>query len=1598
MQLTVGERLEGSGTEQQPGGYVVTGVVSETPWYGLYAAKKVFYNFDFTAKRVRETDEKEWLDVFLRTIRYPILDQADYVSRRRALARAEVRAVLGSRHSNLWPEPIDLVELEESRDPFSFAVEGSDGREPIVVFARPHGRFLPAWLNQVLPVSSVLAVLAELLEFIHQAHAEGLLLLGLSPDAVVIDALERVHYVGSDMAVSQANPMLTERNGSDAWSRFFPPERFPRGFAATECFLPGRRPDRRSDLYAWGCLVYLLLTGESPVQLAQDQGRRWALFQDEHFARLHAALNGVPGATLKTWADQLGIPSTALAVDWPGHLTLVMRQVLSPNPNRRPGTVAELRSWFVVLPPPAVSGMVALQLMAGEAKLLLDCSALETDLRLRIRRGRGAAPVNPEGGEVVYDGPVRPIVVDGDLPLSEDPTPTFYTVWTAKGGDGQATYSAAVSEGLWQPSPANLVRWADQQAEASPDPLAYPPRVAMVLSAIDPVEAASSLARSTVPRVRSWGLHRVEQALHSALRYTVAEPVLWQYLRDPLGEVRQAAAVAVWNHSYASDDETLLRLLEALEAPPLDTSPPLVSFLNQLGLPDSRIAQLLQALEQRRPTTCPLCQQRITMGERVRHLCATHGYVSYEGDAIPYVAAVARLWERVLHRQETLAHDRLLALYQNVTPVGAPQPPGLTRYVADLGKRMLGQPLTGGTLGLAVPVALPFAAFDNYTAMLRSCSSFLPIVRAMLQLGNPQVRDLGRNVLLPVLAEGLRGAPATPEAVWAALEDVCPGAALIEERLRLCQRLPGFGADAAAVSACAARLEDERLVACSACGAQIRSKDIEAHLRRAHNIYEFRGVQRSLEETRWVLLNAVCGVPTDPRAWRHLRGLATDRFPQDADRTLVTWLYQHLKDLDSDKRPSAAVGVAEALAGDDRAAAILSILVGPGKNPSYEQLGRRIALELAARLPAPVADETMAQVNPLLSDKELPRKGRQRAVVALLKSTGRSGPAALDLLRAYVAGSGKLRSIEKLRQLEQRFGQAPAIDELTRALEDEVRMTCPRCPTQLRKKDMVGHLWERHSLVLDGQQVREPWRVLADWVVDYNLEKDPELLQRCRQLAQRVNGEAGVTRLHRMMLGRGVQDPDIAAALVAQAKARQSSLCPYCRDFVPGPAPPEPEALTWERDHVEGEGYRIELAEGGVVPKLRIESPDAVLYDSREPGRWVTRRGALLLVMGVVPFMISLLWGATRGQVSFALIVLLAGIIGLVMAGFVYIFWPAPAPARLRLLRAAWNRLVPEMVHEPLDRAEWAVLHGLAQRSAEVESGEPGTGLLAECCEAVSEAGTTDALAGVCLAELCRLYLPRLRESGGDVALFVADRLAAVFAGRASPFLLGALCEQIQASGAEWQPADRRRLGVLVAERAFAQGLSADDLVDIARVFPAAEVLGLDDRWRWGQLDLLWSMAGTRAWEKTGLASTVFEMARASAEGEALLAESPNLLLCVRRQALHVTSSGIWILGHTVTTRPDEKEIVWEWSAAEQGYLIEIGNHVLRTKQKPHDLVIELKAWLRFYFVDFLPKLPTGRGPVSEAAQRMWQPLRTPCRECNRPLVPCVGEVGIALR
>src|SRR5262249_9155184 len=46
------------------------------------------------------------------------------------------------------------------------------------------------------------------------------------------------------------------------------------------------------------------------------------------------------------------------------------------------------------------------------------------------------------------------------------------------------------------------------------------------------------------------------------------------------------------------------------------------------------------------------------------------------------------------------------------------------------------------------------------------------------------------------------------------------------------------------------------------------------------------------------------------------------------------------------------------------------------------------------------------------------------------------------------------------------------------------------------------------------------------------------------------------------------------------------------------------------------EGYCIDVSEQGWAPKLTVQTPQGELYAGREPGRWLTRKGATLMLVG----------------------------------------------------------------------------------------------------------------------------------------------------------------------------------------------------------------------------------------------------------------------------------------------------------------------------------------------------------------------------------------------
>src|SRR5262249_29193687 len=150
---------------------------------------------------------------------------------------------------------------------------------------------------------------------------------------------------------------------------------------------------------------------------------------------------------------------------------------------------------------------------------------------------------------------------------------------------------------------------------------------------------------------------------------------------------------------------------------------------------------------------------------------------------------------------------------------------------------------------------------------------------------------------------------------------------------------------------------------------------------------------------------------------------------------------------------------------------------------------------------------------------------------------------------------------DRLRRLEQLTGKATAIDELCTRLEEKIRLRCPRCDTQARRKEMIRHLWTAHSLLLYGRRVREPWQLVEDLILEYQARGDAQLLERCRPLGEFLDPARGLERVYRVSLAKGLHDVEAREALLNQARQGRGSLCPHCYAFVPVPPDAAPRPL-----------------------------------------------------------------------------------------------------------------------------------------------------------------------------------------------------------------------------------------------------------------------------------------------------------------------------------------------------------------------------------------------------------------------------------------------------
>ncbi|MHB1424196.1 MAG: hypothetical protein ACYC3I_13555 [Gemmataceae bacterium] len=817
----------------------------------------------------------------------------------------------------------------------------------------------------------------------------------------------------------------------------------------------------------------------------------------------------------------------------------------------------------------------------------------------------------------------------------------------------------------------------------------------------------------------------------------------------------------------------------------------------------------------------------------------------------------------------------------------------------------------------------------------------------------------------------------------------------------------------------AAAAAPEALLVCPECQAAFRPSDFETHLRRVHQIYLFHGVRRSFNDTFAALLEALLHDRPDTEAWRTLSAIAVEEHGSRADVFLAMILGPLLTRVAPERQP-AVLDSLGALIGRGGATGLAMTLASDA-----EILARQLGLIVLANLPQPINRVLLGPLHGLLLDRRLPVSSQFAALAAVLRTVGGERPLVEELLQTLVSGLGKAKSIERLRRFEQYAGPYPAIDALCEKLEDRLRMSCPRCDIELRRPEMAEHLWNEHRLVLDGRRVREPWATIEEWLDQYCQRREPELLDRCRDLVQRLDADEGPQRFHRMLLTRGIADEEARRALTEQAAEEHSACCPWCYGLVPVPREVPPLRLNPYRGRLSAGGYRVEVSERGLFTSLEIVTPQKRIYRGRERGQLLTRRGAMFVFVGPLVFLallcafgIPLPSGGGRGLWQGPLLPVFAILaLALLVHMLTHWLWRTRIPADVRARNYAWTMLAPRLHSDGYSLEDSAFLAGLANQSCADGYGPLRAALLTDLAKRTENALAMGIAPPGHLAALRRLMVEDAVGRGAEPVALVVDLLARCFEGRLSL----RFAEQLLAGWeSSWEtPANLARLRVLLCDRAFEAGFEVRNLLDAGDNAPTlGRLLGIppftppqrggNEAGGLAALRLLWSLRPTRPWDRCGEAITVFDLADDPQHG-GLLAAYPDLLLWRLEPDWQVAAPGVAeqkpasilfcvrgvaLQGVFFTETPRVVEVNARWRYND----LLIGDQRFRSSGPLDVLALRMERWFRYAFSEFLPVLPRvekWRAPDRLAILRAWGAVT--CPECHRQLLPRVGQIGIAL-
>lgn len=194
---------------------------------------------------------------------------------------------------------------------------GSDADRHYLVMELVRGESLAALLaDGPLPVRSAVDIAVQVCEALGAAHAAGVVHRDVKPGNILIDGKGQVKVCDFGIArlVGAAQPQLTAAGTMLGTSQYMAPEQ-----------VAGGPVDARTDLYALGCVLYTMLTGEPPFQGEAALSVAW---QQVHHAPE---------------------PIAVRRPDVPTSLAALVDRLLAKDPGDRPGSAAQVRAALIDL-------------------------------------------------------------------------------------------------------------------------------------------------------------------------------------------------------------------------------------------------------------------------------------------------------------------------------------------------------------------------------------------------------------------------------------------------------------------------------------------------------------------------------------------------------------------------------------------------------------------------------------------------------------------------------------------------------------------------------------------------------------------------------------------------------------------------------------------------------------------------------------------------------------------------------------------------------------------------------------------------------------------------------------------------------------------------------------------------------------------------------------------------------------------------------------------------------------------------------------------------------------------------------------------------